>query len=246
MLTKSTLRRIVAGTAIGIAATLALAIPAAAHVTVSPSEAPAEGYAKLDFSVGHGCEGSPTTSLSIQMPDQVVSATPQVVPGWTISTKEGELAQPVESHGETITTGVREVTWRGGPLDDHHLEVFGLSVRFAGEVGDEVPFKAVQRCRDGEMAWIEVAANGDQELEYPAPVVTLTAADDDHGHSNDAANGDAAAEDAPATVADGDIAATDGADTDSADDGDGPLPVIALIVAIIALIAAGAALFRRK
>lgn len=191
--------------------------PAGAHVTVAPTEAPAEGHAKLDFSVGHGCEASPTTSISIQMPDQVVSATPQVVPGWKITTEEGELPQPVESHGETITTGVREVTWRGGPLDPDQLEVFGLNVRFAGGAGDSVPFKVVQRCREGENAWIEIAEQGQPEPESPAPVVSLVAADDDHGH-----------------------------DAAESEEAQSSLPVISLVIAIVALIAAGAALLTRR
>jgi hypothetical protein len=31
--------------------------------------------------------------------------------GWTIATKEGQPAELVEQHGETITEGVREITW---------------------------------------------------------------------------------------------------------------------------------------
>lgn len=236
-------RRLAGALATGLAASLAIVPSAFAHVSVSPSEAPAEGYIKLDFGVGHGCEASPTTSVSIQMPDQVVSATPQELAGWKITTKEGELARPVESHGETITTGVREVTWSGGPLDPHHLGVFGLSVRFVGEPGDVVPFKVVQRCREGENAWIEVAEPGGDEPEHPAPTVTLVAGEDDHGHADAGAAG--AADD----HADEDRA-DDHADEDRADDqddeDDGPLPVIALIVAIVALITAGIALATRR
>lgn len=228
-----------------IAGLLAWGQTANAHVTASPAQAPAEGYVKLDFSVGHGCEASPTTSISVQMPDQVVSATPQVVPGWEIETKEGELAKPVEAHGETITTGVREVTWRGGPLDPHHLEVFGLNVRFAGEAGDEVPFKVVQRCQNGEAAWIEVAKPGAEEPEFPAPVVTLTAAvdDPDHGTGDAAANG---GDDADAEPESAGSAGAANSDAGADEDGDGPLPVIALIVSVIALLTAAVALAKRR
>lgn len=237
MKTKIRFSRLIAGMTMGAVAAMALAMPASAHVAVAPTEAPAEGYAKLDFSVGHGCEASPTTSISIQMPDQVVSATPQVVPGWKITTKEGELARPVESHGETITTGVREVTWRGGPLDAHHLGVFGLSVRFVGEPGDQVPFKVVQRCQEGEHAWIEVAEQGGPEPESPAPVVTLVAAEDDHGHAtaDDHAGDESGSSDHAAE--DPDASAASDADSDS-DDGRDPIAIVALALAIVALIVA--------
>lgn len=235
---KRNVNRFTAGLGLSAAAVLVWAVPALGHVTVSPTEAPAEGYAKIDLNVPHGCEASPTTSISVQMPDQVVSVTPQVVAGWEISTKEGELAQPVESHGETITTGVREVTWRGGPLDAHHLEVFGLSVRFAGNPGEQAVFKVVQRCQEGEEAWIEVAETEGEELDHPAPVVNLIAADDDHGHG---------ANDSDASNADGsELAADEENAAPGSDDGDGTLPVVALVVAIAALIAAIAALMTRR
>lgn len=252
MKVKTKIRKLAGGVLLGAAAMLAFAGPAAAHVTVSPTELPAEGYAKVDLSVPHGCEASPTTSLSIQMPDQVISATPQVVPGWTITTEEGELAQPVESHGETITTGVREITWRGGPLDAHHLEVFGISVRLAGNPGDEIAFKAVQRCQDGQAAWIEVAETGDEDLEYPAPIVTLVDGSDDHGHGDEET---ADAVDTADTAADGEVVAdggqtaetsADGSPSSDDDEGNGPIPAIALVVAVLALITSGVSLTRRK
>jgi len=206
------------------AATLALPAAAGAHVTVSPTEAAADGYAMLELGVPHGCEDSATTSLTVQMPDQVVSATPQEVAGWTISMKEGKLATPVESHGETITEGVREVTWSGGPLDPHHLQVFGLSVRFAGEPGDTAAFKAIQTCEEGETAWIELAAEGQAEPQHPAPTVALTAA----------------AEHAPAAdTADGAAAAGSGDDGGGASTG---LVVAALVVGALGLVSGVAAL----
>lgn len=178
-----------------LAALAALALPAAAgaHVTVSPTETPAQGYAMLDFTVPHGCDGAATTRVTIQMPPQVISATPEEVPGWKIKTKEGKLPEPAEQHGETVTEGVREVSWTGGPLPDAHLQRFGLSVALAGEAGEEVPFKAIQDCvGGGETAWVQLAS-GDEEPEHPAPTVTLTAADDGHGADEAAAAEHAAA-----------------------------------------------------
>ena len=48
--------------------TLGLAAPASAHVTVTPSDTAAGAYVVLTFSVPHGCDGSPTTGITIQMP----------------------------------------------------------------------------------------------------------------------------------------------------------------------------------
>ena len=234
------MKRIRQGPVLAVISAVGLLIPAGAtaHITASPAELPAEGYARVELSVGHGCEASPTTSISVQMPDQVISATPQEVAGWKITTKEGELAQPVDSHGETITTGVREVTWTGGPLDPHHLQVFGLSVRLVGEPGDQVAFKTIQRCEEGRSDWIEIPEPGAEEPELPAPVVTLFAADADHSHADEGSDAEAGEE-----SADAEEATTAGSD---ADDGNGPLPVIALILSMAALLTGGTALARSR
>ena len=39
------------------ACSLVAAAPAAAHVTIEPGEAPADGYATLQVQVPHGCDG---------------------------------------------------------------------------------------------------------------------------------------------------------------------------------------------
>jgi periplasmic copper chaperone A len=168
-------------TTIGAAVAVALAVPTAAqaHVTASPETLPASGYAKIDLGVPHGCEDSPTTSLRVQMPPEVQSATPQVVPGWKISVKEGKLPKPYDNHGEQVTEGVREITWSGGRLDPHQLEVFGVSIKVEGKAGDKIPFKAIQKCAKGETAWIEIPVEGEEEPPEPAPMVELVAAEEE-------------------------------------------------------------------
>jgi uncharacterized protein YcnI len=213
----------------------ALALPslASAHVTVSPDEAPAEGYATLTFTVPHGCDGAATNSLQVKMPDQVVSATPGVVPGWNIKTKEGKLANPVVQEGEKVTSGVREVTWSGGPLPDGQLQQFVLSVSFAGKEGEAAEFKAIQGCVDGsQTAWIQETPASGEEPEHPAPTVMLGAADEGQDHM---AADEGSTETASASSSDDD------------DSGNG-LAIAALIVGALGLIAGSAALVssRRK
>ncbi|HTU14182.1 MAG TPA: YcnI family protein [Solirubrobacterales bacterium] len=214
---------------------IGLALPgmAAAHVTVSPEESPAEGYAMLNFVVPHGCDAAPTTSVVVKMPPQVISATPGVVAGWEIEAKEGKLPQPAEQHGEKITEGVRQVTWTGGPLPDGQLEQFPLSVAFAGEAGEAAEFKVIQECAGGaETAWIQSTVAGEEEPEHPAPTVTLTAAEDEHGATADSEDAPAGSETASASESDD-------------DSGDG-LAIAALIVGALGLIAGGAALFTAR
>jgi periplasmic copper chaperone A len=234
------MRRNAIGTAIAATALLALPVAAQAHVTASPAALPAEGYGKVDVSVPHGCEESPTIKLTVQLPDEVQAATPQVVPGWRISTKEGKLPKPYDNHGEQVTEGVREITWEGGPLDAHQLEVFGISIKVSGNPGDRIAFKAIQECKKGETAWVEIPVEGEEEPPAPAAMVELVAAEDEHG----AAGSDSAGtQDQPVALQN--AAATTQPDESGASTG---LVIVALIVGSLGLIAglAGLVTARRR
>jgi uncharacterized protein YcnI len=165
---------------------LVVAPVAAAHVTANPSSGEAGSYAMIAFRVPHGCEESPTTSLTIRIPAGIVSVAPQAVPGWRVTTKEGKLPEPVEAEGETITEGVRQVTWTGGPLGAHQFTDFGISMRLPDTPGDTVYFPAVQRCQQGMTRWIQIPVDGEPEPDEPAPGVELTAGSGGHGGSDDA------------------------------------------------------------
>ncbi|HEX2070794.1 MAG TPA: YcnI family protein [Thermoleophilaceae bacterium] len=180
--------RTIMATAIAVA--LYAAAPAAAHITVAPSEAPADGFATLQVQVPHGCEGSPTRAIRVRIPRSVPSVTPQVHPGWEVTTEDGPK-DVVELHGETVRRGVAEVTWTAadaGPLPDDRLDVFGMSVKLPpGEPGEAVYFPTVAECVKGQDAWIQIPRAGESadELEAPAPAVTLTAASGHGGASDD-------------------------------------------------------------
>ncbi|MGK2955622.1 MAG: YcnI family copper-binding membrane protein [Solirubrobacterales bacterium] len=222
---------------VAIAAFAGLLLPgvAVAHVTVSPEEAPSEGYAMLNITVPHGCEQSPTTSVSVKMPPQVISATPGVVAGWSIKATEGKLPEPAEQHGEKITEGVRQVTWTGGPLASDQLQQFPLSVAFAGEEGEVAEFKTIQTCANGsETAWIQPTIEGEEEPEHPAPAVTLGAAEAEHGAAADSEE----AEEAHSEAVSANTSSDDGS-------GDG-LSIVALIVGALGLIVGCAALITAR
>ncbi len=171
-----------------LATSLIAAAPAAAHITIAPGEAPADGYATLQVQVPHGCDGSATKAIRVQIPESVPSVTPQVHPGWEVATKDGPK-DAVELHGETITRGVKEVIWTAadaGPLPDGRLDLFGMSVKLpAGKAGDPVYFPTVQQCVKGQDGWIQIPQPGesDDDLESPAPAVVLTASEGEHGSS---------------------------------------------------------------
>jgi uncharacterized protein YcnI len=215
------------------ALTLALAGTAGAHVTAAPGEGASDGFTTQTFSVGHGCEGSPTTQLRIQVPPSVATATPIVHPLWDVSTKEGKK-DPVELHGEKITSGVSEIVYTAkDPLPEGRLAQFAVSLKLpAGEEGDVLHFPTVQKCEKGAHRWIQIPAEGEsgEELEEPAPSVVLTAAE---GEEDAAAKDDAKTDTEP-------VANVQAAAVPAGEDDEGApvwLAVVALGVGALGLIA---------
>jgi len=144
-----------------------------AHVTIDPPSAAAGAYQRLAFRVGHGCEGSATTSITVQIPEGVLGAKPMPKPGWTIAITEGKLATPVQSHGKTVTTRVAELSWRGGPLPDAYYDEFVMQVKLPDAPG-RYPFKVAQVCEKGRVDWTATPAAG-THADTPAPVLEVLA-----------------------------------------------------------------------
>ena len=107
-------------------ATLA-ALPAGAHVTLENRQATPASYYKAVFAVPHGCAGSPTVKIRVQIPEGVIAVKPMPKPGWSIETVKGKYSTSYQHHGATITEGVKEVTWSGGKLADDNYDEFVLA-----------------------------------------------------------------------------------------------------------------------
>jgi uncharacterized protein YcnI len=219
--------------------TLAVTAVASAHITTDPAVGPSDGYATLGFQVPHGCEDSPTTQVRIQIPPSVPSATPAVHPLWNVETKQGKK-DPVELHGEQVTRGVSEVIYTAKqPLPPDRLDVLPISVKLPAGVGETVYFPTIQKCAEGQTRWIQIPSEGESadDLESPAPGVTLEAAEGGHGADEPAQAGDSE----PASEVQ-----TAGAAT--SDDEGAPvwLAVVALAVGAAGLLAGGAALLAAR
>ncbi len=155
---------------------------AVAHVGTTPAKAPAGQTTVIGFTIGHGCEGSPTRSVAIRLPAGITSAKPRPKPGWRVSIKRGRLPQPVKDfEGNTITRGVLEVAWTGGNLPDAWYDTFELRVGLPNSPGKTLYFPTVQRCANGVHRWIQIPRKGQPEPEEPAPGVTLVKASGGNG-----------------------------------------------------------------
>jgi periplasmic copper chaperone A len=223
-----------------LAAVALTAAPAGAHVTVTPSTTEAGAYTVLTFSVGHGCEGSPTTKLAIQMPEQIPSVTPTVNPRWDVEKVTEQLSEPVEdAHGNQLTARVSQVVYTARqPLADGYRDTVELSVQLPDAAGETLAFPVVQSCVKGETGWVETAAEGQDphELEAPAPVVTITAASAEADHGTEAEAEEPA--DTEATNA-------ETADT-KADDDSNALGIAGLATGVAGIAVGGLALARTR
>jgi periplasmic copper chaperone A len=149
--------------------------PLSAHMVLQQGEAAAGSYYKATFGAGHGCEGSPTIRVRIQIPDGVTSVKPQPKAGWQLSTVKKTYKTPIVDHGRTITEGVGEVIWTGGKLLDENYDEFVIQVKLPETAGATVYFPAVQECEVGVHRWIEIPEAGKTRRDYkePAPQVVL-------------------------------------------------------------------------
>ena len=121
---------ILKATAVAFAGLALAPSPVHAHTTADPDEGTAGGYQRTAFRITHGCKGSPTTAVTIRMPDGVILAKPMPKPGWTVEIKTRPLETPVDSgHGFKVREAVTEVTWRGGRLENAQFDEFVVMLR---------------------------------------------------------------------------------------------------------------------
>ena len=174
-----------------IALTLGGAAAAQAHVGISTPTPEAGAYAIATVSVPHGCGVSPTTKVAIQMPEGINSVTPTRNAFYTVE-KVTETLDPAitDAHGNTISERVSEVVYTATtPLPADQRDAFELSLQLPEDAaGKTLYFPTVQTCEEGESAWVQLPADGQDphELDLPAPaieVVAASASSDGHGAS---------------------------------------------------------------
>ena len=145
---------------------------ALAHVTLEKTEAATGSYQVATIRIGHGCSGSPTVNLRIEIPEGPESVRPQPKPGWTLA---------VEKQGERVSA----ILWTGR-LEDDQFDQFGVMLKLPAAPG-RLYFPTVQRCEAGENDWTMIPAAGQSPhaLKSPAPMLELTPAEGmpmDHMH----------------------------------------------------------------
>lgn len=173
-------RALARASAIGVTAAAALvlfAVPAFAHITVTPGSAAAGSAAVLTFHVPNEEAKADTVRVDVQVPTDhpIAQLLVRPVPGWTISVKTVTLAKPLVTDDGSFSQAVSEVIWSGGTIAPGQFQDFSMSTDPLPEGVSQLAFKAIQTYSNGDIVrWIDVPQPGQPAPDHPAPVLTLT------------------------------------------------------------------------
>jgi len=161
--------------------------PVSAHITLENRQAAIDAPYKAVFAVPHGCAGSATIGIRVQIPEGVIAVEPVAKPGWKVEVVKGKYSGEYDYRGAKLSEGAREVVWSGGRLADHAHDQFVMDtfLTTALKPNSTLYFPVVQECEKGVSRWIEIPAEGSapmhdmkgmqgmQESKSPAPGVKL-------------------------------------------------------------------------
>ena len=221
-------------------ASVVIAAPALAHVTVQPNEAVIGSFSRFVVRVPNESPKASTIRIEVKLPPLAfVSFEPK--DGWERETRDVTLDEPIEAFGQEITETVGTVIWSGGSIGPGEFQEFGFSARMPEEE-TTLQFDAIQEYDDGEI----VRWNGAPDSETPAAQLTVLdiGAGEGEGQLSVLARTQSEVADDPG----GEAPSDEGTETDpdveqavaAGDDGDdGNLP---LVISIVAALLAAAAL----
>jgi uncharacterized protein YcnI len=183
------------------AAIALLVAPAAgAHVTINPPEWEAAGFARFAVRVPNERDNANATSVTVQFPENVLSASFMPAPGWRRTVQMARLAEPIEEEGEEpITERIASVTWSGGTIRPGEFMEFGVSFQVPEEPGEELLFPSLQTYSSGEVVrWIAP----DPEADTPAPRIAVLPPEEEDEAAAEPAASEAQAPASPAATED--------------------------------------------
>ena len=158
------LKRILFGV---VAAFIAAANPAFAHVTVQPNEAVIGSFSRFVVHVPNEQEEASTTKVQVNLPPLAFTSF-EPKDGWQRQTETVEFDEPIVAFEQEITEGIGTVTWSGGEIKPHEFVEFGFSARMPDEE-TTLTFEAIQTYDNGDVVrWVGAA-----DSEEPAAQLTV-------------------------------------------------------------------------
>lgn len=157
---------------------VATALPASAHVPVTPNVAKAGTKAELTFTVPNESATAKTVKVEIDMPTDTPFGAVDYTPtaGWSAQVTVGKLAKPIINDGDTITQAPTKIVYTadaGGGITDGQFENFVLSVDPVPDAGSVV-LPVHQTYSDGTVVnWVDKTPASGEEPEHPAPTLYI-------------------------------------------------------------------------
>lgn len=141
-------------------ARVALCLPAlaCAHVSLQQPAADTGSPYQAVLRVGHGCDGSATTSVSVQLPAGFDNAQPVPKPGWTLERRAGEITWTATGKESALAP-----TARGE---------FAIDGKLTAGPGP-LWWKVRQVCEQGRIDWSDLPARGTSIEGMKTPAVLL-------------------------------------------------------------------------
>lgn len=157
-----------------------VASAAQAHAVLERKQAsPGASYRGV-VQIMHGCDGKPTTKVSVSIPEGLIGAKPMPKPGWTLATTRGAYARTYTTHHGTASEGVTAITWSGGSLPDDEVDEFTFLAQVADtfEPGATVYVPVQQDCTAGSHSWSDIPKPGQDahDLKAAAPAFRIVQA----------------------------------------------------------------------
>ena len=163
--------------------------------------------------------------------------------GWAFKVSDHKLAQPISSDDGQVTEAVRKIVWTAtsaaSQIKPGEFDEFDISVGPLPTSGTVV-FKALQYYTDGSVVrWIDPTVTGQPAPEHPAPVLTITAANNTGGSGSGAGTASASATTGSAST--GSASTATGSATTVVKEKSSSTPLVLSIIALV-VAAGGAAL----
>jgi copper(I)-binding protein len=133
------------------------ATAAFAHVSLEQASAEAGAAYRAVLRVGHGCDGSPTTGITVQIPPQLRAVKPEPKPGWDLAVEGAQ---------------VRWTAGKGAALPPAQRGEFVLNTT-APAAPAALWFKVLQTCEQGRNDWAQLPASGTSTEGLKSPAVLL-------------------------------------------------------------------------
>lgn len=133
---------------------LLLSLHAQAHVTLPPEGAPAGSVYTAAFHVGHACkDAKATTGILVRLPEGFGFIDAEARPGWTVTTKAGEVSWTATSAASALPMGEKTSFVLSGRLPDKPGTLW---------------FKVLQTCDQGSADWAQIPDGSGAKPAYPA------------------------------------------------------------------------------